>query len=47
MPTDIIINDERIPEAELVQKITRALVKLQKNNNYNALSSEDTMNDYV
>ncbi|MEE1282078.1 MAG: hypothetical protein UHK60_07510 [Acutalibacteraceae bacterium] len=47
LPTDIIINDERIPETELIQKITRALVKLQKNNNYNVSSSEDTMNDYV
>lgn len=47
LPTDIIINDERIPETELIQKVTRALVKLQKNNHYNSSSSEDTMNDYV
>lgn len=47
LSTDIIINDERIPEAELIQKVTRALVKLQKNNHYNSSSSEDTMNDYV
>lgn len=47
LPTDIIINDERIPETELMQKVTRALVKLQKNNHYNSSSSEDTMNDYV
>lgn len=47
LPTDIIINDERIPETELIQKATRALVKLQKNNHYNSSSSEDTMNDYV
>lgn len=47
LPTDIIINDERIPEAELIQKVTRALVKLQKNSHYDYSSREDTMNDYV
>lgn len=47
LSTDIIINDERVPETELIQKVTRALVKLQKNNHYNSSSSEDTMNDYV
>lgn len=46
-PTDIIINDARIPEAELIEKVTRSLVKLQNNHQYNSSSSEDTMNDYV
>lgn len=45
--TDTVINDIRIPEKELVEKILRALSKLQRNHNYGTLSSEDTMNDYI
>ena len=45
--TPVVIEDERIPEHVLVDKITRALTKLQRNHNYDASSSEDTMNDYV
>ena len=43
----IVVNDNRIPEKELISKISRALLKLQKNHNYSSKSSEDTMNDYV
>ena len=45
--TDTVINDIRIPEKELVEKILRALSKLQRNHNYGTSSSEDTMNDYI
>lgn len=42
-----IAEDKRIPEQMLVDKMTRALTKLQRNHNYNSSSSEDTMKDYV
>lgn len=42
-----IAEDKRIPEQMLVDEMTRALTKLQRNHNYNSSSSEDTMNDYV
>lgn len=42
-----IAEDKRIPEQMLIDKMTRALTKLQRNHNYNSSSSEDTMNDYV
>lgn len=42
-----IAEDKRIPEQMLIDKMTRALTKLQRNHNYNSASSEDTMNDYV
>lgn len=47
IPPIIEIFDERIPEKELDEKISRALLKLQRNYNYNSSSSEDIMNDYV
>lgn len=40
-----IAEDKRIPEQMLIDKMTRALTKLQRNHNYNSASSEDTMND--
>ena len=41
------IDDKRIPEKEICDKVLRAISKLQRNNNYNADSSEDTMNDFI
>ena len=41
------INDERIPEIILKERIMGALCKLQKNSHYAASDSEDTLNDYV
>ena len=45
--SEIQIDDMRIPEKEICDKVLRAISKLQRNNNYNADSSEDTMNDYI
>jgi hypothetical protein len=42
-----VIDDARIPEKEIDEKILRALLKLQRNHHYNASVSEDTMNDYI
>lgn len=42
-----IEDDSRIPEAEICDKMLRAISKLQRNFHYNADSSEDTMNDYI
>lgn len=44
---EIKVDDTRIPEKEICDKILRSLSKLQRNHNYNANSSEDTMNDYI
>lgn len=44
---EIQIDDKRIPEKEICDKMLRAISKLQRNHNYNADSSEDTMNDYI
>ena len=45
---DILVEDDiRIPEKEICDKMSRAILKLQRNHNYNADSSEDTMNDYI
>lgn len=41
------IDDDRIPEKELCDKMLRAISKLQRNHHYNAETSEDTMNDYI
>lgn len=42
-----IKDDSRIPEKEICARMLRAISKLQRNHNYNASSSEDTMNDYI
>lgn len=44
---DIQIDDKRIPEKEICDKVLRAISKLQRNHNYNTDSNEDTMNDYI
>ena len=41
------IDDLRIPERELSEKILGALCKLQKNTHYSSADKEDTMNDFV
>ena len=43
----LLINDDRIPENELSDKMIRALSKMQRNHHYDSSSSEDTMNDYI
>lgn len=42
-----IEEDSRIPEKEICDNVLRAISKLQRNHNYDANSSEDTMNDYI
>lgn len=44
---DIEIDDLRIPERELSEKILGALCKLQKNTHYSSADKEDIMNDFV
>ncbi len=44
---DVDIDDLRIPERELSEKLLRALCNLQKNAHYSSADKEDTMNDFV
>lgn len=41
------IMDERIPEKVLLNKVLRAVSKLQRNHSYNLQSDENEMNDYI
>lgn len=41
------IDDIRIPERELNEKLLGALCKLQKNSHYSASDKEDTLNDFI
>ena len=45
--SDIDLTDERVPEKELLNTITRILLKMQRNNHYDSNCDENTMNDYV
>ena len=42
-----VVDDIRVPEKEICDKMLRAVSKLQRNHHYNRDSSEDTMNDYI
>ena len=44
---DLEIVDERIQEEKLVNKVLRAVSKLQRNHAYDLQSSENEMNDYI
>lgn len=44
---NLAIVDERVQEEELLNKVLRAVLKLQKNHAYNLQSSENEMNDYI
>ena len=44
---NITISDERVQEKELLNKVLKAVSKLQKNHSYNLQSSENEMNDYI
>ena len=44
---NITIFDERVQEKELLNKVLKAVSKLQKNHSYNLQSSENEMNDYI